>query len=104
MKSNNTHCPQNSAKTVLGKEWDPSTEFLWELHRKGSRETEGTRMLRVLSAARKRGFPWDSGVYSISDNAKAAESAHRRGIHRREFSPCLGEYWVTSQRLTNIYG
>lgn len=45
MKGTNTHCPQNSAKIVLGKEWDPRIEFLWELHGKGSRETEGTRMI-----------------------------------------------------------
>lgn len=58
------------------------TEFLWELHGKGSRIIEGNRALKksVLSAAgepgkeKRLGFPWAVKFMPISGNAQAAVS------------------------------
>lgn len=91
MKGSNTHCPQNSAKTVLGKEWDPRIEFPWELHGKGSRETEGTRMIsHFFLQQEKWAFPGIVDFIQFQTMQKL-QSQHTAEEYTEEtFFLCLG--------------
>lgn len=87
MKGSNTHCPQNSAKTVLGKEWDPRIEFPWELHGKGSRETEGTRMIsHFFLQQEKWAFPGIVDFIQFQTMQNCRVNTLQRNIQKRLFS------------------